>query len=159
MLKRKSISSRSSNRIGESETVSQETSAKLRNYGICVGIEVLIAFLVIWSKGFFTDSVAVNIQILSDAFFVSGILMTLFAGMLYISSEGALIGIGFVLRNVVLTFIPMGRAKHELYADYRARKLKDAKKHDNTPILVTGLIFLAIGIVFTVIWSAAFYNV
>ena len=137
----------------------QETKVTLRNYAICFGVEALIAFFVIWSKGFFAHSTAVNIQILSDAFFVSGILMTLFAGMLYVSSEGALIGIGFVLRNVVLAFIPMGRARHELYADYRARKLNEAKKHDNRYILVTGLIFLFIGIVFTVIWYAAFYNV
>jgi hypothetical protein len=139
--------------------VKQETKIKLRNYGICFGVEVLIAFLVIWSKGFFTQSAAVNIQILSDAFFVAGILMTLFAAMMYISGEGALIGIGFVLRNVVLTFMPMGRAKQELYADYRARKLKEAKKHNNSYMLVTGLVFLVIGIAFTVIWSAAFYNV
>jgi uncharacterized membrane protein len=85
--------------------------------------------------------------------------MTLFAAMMYISGEGALIGIGFVLRNVVLTFMPMGRAKQELYADYRARKLKEAKKHNNSYMLVTGLVFLVIGIAFTVIWSAAFYNV
>ncbi len=137
----------------------QETKVRLRNYGICVGIEVLIAFLVIWSKGFFTQSAAVNIQILSDAFFVSGILMTLFAGMMYVSGEGALIGIGFVLRNVVLAFVPMGRARHERYADYRARKLSEAKKHNNRYMLVTGLVFLFIGIVFTVIWYAAFYNV
>lgn len=136
----------------------QETKVALKNYGICFGIEALIAFLVIWSKGFFTQSTAVNIQILSDAFFVAGILMTLFAGMMYVSGEGALLGIGFVLRNVVLAFIPMGRAKHEVYADYRARKLKEAKKHNNSYILVTGLVFLFIGIVFTVIWYAAFYN-
>ena len=84
--------------------------------------------------------------------------MTLFAGMMYVSSEGALIGIGFVLRNVVLAFVPMGRARHERYADYRARKISEAKKHSNRHILVTGLIFLFIGIVFTVIWYAAFYN-
>ena len=136
----------------------QEKKVTFRNYAICFGVEVLIAFLVIWSRGFFTQSAAVNIQILSDAFFVSGILMTLFAGLLYVSGEGALIGIGFVLRNVVLAFVPMGRAKHELYADYRARKLKDAKKHNDSHILVTGLIFLFIGIVFTIIWYAAFYN-
>ncbi len=137
----------------------QRTKAALRNYGICVGIELLIAFLVIWSKGFFAHSLAVNIQILSDAFFVSGILMTMFAGMMYISGEGALIGIGFVLRNVFLAFIPMGRARHEVYADYRARKLSKAKKSSNHYVLVTGLIFLFAGIVFTVIWYAAFYNV
>lgn len=137
----------------------QETKVILRKYAICFGIEALIAFLVIWSKGFFTQSTAVNIQILSDAFFVPGVLVTLFAAMLYISGEGALIGIGFVLRNVVLTFIPMGRAQQERYADYRARKLSNAKKHDNGHILISGLIFLFIGIVFTVIWYAAFYNV
>lgn len=136
----------------------QETKATLIKYAVCFAIEAVIAFLVIWSKGFFTHSAAVNVQILSDAFFVSGILMTLFAGLLYVSSEGALIGISFVLRNVVLAFIPMGRAKHELYADYRARKLSQAKKHSNRHILVTGLIFLFIGILFTVIWYAVFYN-
>ena len=139
--------------------MNEEKKVTLRNYGICVGIEVLIAFLVIWSKGFFAHSLAVNVQILADAFFVAGILMTLFACMMYISGEGALIGIGFVLRNVVLTFIPMGRARQERYADYRARKLGEAKKHNNRHILVTGLIFLFIGIVLTAIWSAAFYNV
>lgn len=136
----------------------QETKVKLRNYAICFVIEALIAFFVIWSKGFFTQSAAVNIQILSDAFFVAGILMTLFAGMMYVSGEGALVGIGFVLRNAVLTFIPMGRARQERYADYRARKMGEAKKRSNSCILVTGLVFLLIGIVFTVIWYAAFYN-
>ena len=136
----------------------QETKVKLIKYAVCVGVEAVIAFLVIWSKGFFTDSAAVNLQILADAFFVAGILMTLIAGMLFVSGEGALIGIGFVLRNVVLAFIPMGRARHELYADYRARKLGEAKKRNNSSILVTGLIFLIIGILLTGIWYVKFYN-
>ena len=137
----------------------QETKVKLIKYAVCVGVEAVIAFLVIWSKGFFTDSAAVNLQILADAFFVAGILMTLIAGMLFVSGEGALIGIGFVLRNVVLAFIPMGRARHELYADYRARKLDEAKKRNNSSILVTGLSFLIIGVVLTAIWYVTFYNV
>ena len=136
----------------------QETKETLRNYAICVGIEAVIAFLVIWSKGFFAHSAAVNIQILSDAFFVAGILMTLYAAMVYISDEGGLIGIGFVLRNAVLAFVPMGRARHEKYADYRARKMSQSKKHNNSYVLVTGLVFLFIGIVFTVIWYTVFYN-
>ena len=79
--------------------------------------------------------------------------------MLYISGEGALLGIGFVLRNVVLTFIPMGRAKQELYSEYRERKLKKAKKEKDNCILVVGLLFLFIGIIFTVIWYVNFYNI
>lgn len=137
----------------------QETKETLIKYAVCFGIEALIAFLVIWSKGFFTDSTAVNLQILADAFFVAGILMSLFAGMLYVSGEGALVGIGFVLRNVVLAFVPMGRAKHEKYADYRTRKLSEIKKQNDNCILLTGLFFLAIGIILTVIWDICFYHV
>jgi len=138
--------------------VRQESKAVLTKYAICFAVEALIAFLVIWSKGFFTESTAVNVQILADAFFVSGVLMTLFAGMLYVSKEGALIGIGFVIRNVVLTFIPMGRAKHERYADYRARKLSEGKKQSFSCILITGLFFLIIGVILTGIWYVKFYN-
>ena len=137
----------------------QKNRAKLTKYAICFAVEAIIAFLVIWSKGFFTESAAVNLQILADAFFVAGILMTLFAGMLFVSSEGALIGIGFVLRNVVLAFIPMGRARHEKYADYRERKLSEMKKQENSSILVTGLFFLIIGIILTVIWYVKYFNV
>jgi len=60
---------------------------------------------------------------------------------------------------VVLTFIPMGRARQERYADYRARKLSEAKKRNNSCILVTGLFFLIIGVVLTLIWYVKFYNV
>ena len=86
-------------------------------------------------------------------------MLLLFAGMIFISGEGALIGISFVLRNVFLTFIPMGRAKQERYADYRARKLGDMKKSSDHSLLVIGLLFFLIGVVFTVIWYVKFYNI
>ena len=127
-------------------------------YIICFAVASLITVAVFWSKGFFGHSVAVNIQILADGFFVSGILLTLFAGLMFVSGEGALIGIGFVLRNVVLAFIPMGRQRHEKYSDYRERKLNERKKTKDHSILVIGLLFLFVGIVFNVIWYVNFYN-
>lgn len=136
----------------------KENKALLSKYITCFAVASLIAVAVFWSKGFFSHTVAVNVQILADGFFVSGILMTMFAGMMYISGEGALIGIGFVLRNVILAFIPMGRAKHELYKDYRERKLKEMKKSKDRCILLTGLLFLFVGVVFNVIWYVNFYN-
>lgn len=137
----------------------KENKALLVKYIICFAVASLITFAVFWSKGFFGHSVAVNIQILADGFFVSGILLTLFAGMMFISGEGALIGIGFILRSVVLTFIPMGRQKHEKYADYRERKLRGMKKTKDHCILVIGLLFLIVGIIFNIIWYVKFYNV
>ena len=137
----------------------KENKALLVKYIICFAVASLITVAVFWSKGFFGHSVAVNIQILADGFFVSGILLTLFAGMMFISGEGALIGIGFILRSVVLTFIPMGRQKHEKYADYRQRKLRGMKKTKDHCILVIGLLFLIVGIIFNIIWYMKFYNV
>ena len=137
----------------------KENKALLVKYIICFAIASLITFCVFWSKGFFVHSVAVNVSILADGFFVSGILLTLFAGMMFVSGEGALIGIGFVLRSVVLTFIPMGRQKHELYKDYRARKLSEMKERKDHCILFVGLLFLIVGIIFNVIWYMNFYTI
>ena len=134
------------------------TKALLKKYIICFSIASLISFGVIWMKGFFTDRIEVNVQILSDAFFVSGILFTMFAALLYISNEGGFIGIGFVLRNVVQAFIPMGRANHEVYAKYRERKLAEKKLSIDRCVLVTGLVFLGISIIISIIWYANFYN-
>ena len=135
-----------------------EKKSLLIRYSVCFFIAALIAFIVIWVKGFFTDSIAVNVQIWADAFFVSGILLTLFAGMLFVSGEGALIGIGFVLRNIVLAFVPMGRAKHEVYADYRKRKLSEARDREYRCVLVIGLLFLAVGLILNGIWYTKFYH-
>ena len=118
-----------------------------------------MTFVVFWIKGFFTENIAVNFQILSDGFFVSGILMTMFAGMMFIAGEGALIGITFVLRNIVQAFTPMGRKNHEFYAQYRERKLKSIKKAGDHCILITGLFFLTVGVVLTVIWYVNFSNI
>ncbi len=138
--------------------MNQETKTTIGKYAVCVAIELVIAFIVIWINGFFTESMAVNIQILADAFFTAGLLMTLFAGMMYVSSEGALIGISYVLRSAVLIFIPMGRLKQEKYIDYRERKLSAAKNNGIRHVLITGLVFVFVGIVFTLIWNAKFYN-
>ena len=130
----------------------------LLKYAVCIGVALLIAVAVFWSKGFFTDSAAVNIQILSDGFFVSGIVVSSVAGLLFVSGEGMFVSVGYVFRNVVLIFIPGGRKKHERYADYRARKLEGLKKEGDHCILVTGLSFLALGVLFSVIWYMNFYQ-
>ena len=124
-------------------------------YIVCFVIASLISLLVFWKEGFFTDSVAVNMQILSDGFFVAGIVFLMIAGLLFVSGEGALIGIGFVMRNVLLIFIPMGRKYQETYKQYRERKIGKIKKSNEWCILLTGLFFLLLSVVFSII----FYNI
>ena len=138
--------------------MNSEKKSRIIKYSICFAIAAFIAFVIVWMNGFFTDDVAVNIQILADAFTVSGFLFTAFALMMYISQEGGLIAIGFVIRSVILTFIPMGRARHELYADYRERKLSRAKAQNDRCYIIIGLLFLMAGIILTLIWKRYFYN-
>ena len=136
----------------------QEKKKLLIKYLVCFAIASLITLAVFWIKGFFTDSLSVNLQILSDGFAVSGLMFLAFAGMIYISSEGGLIGVSFVLRNVILAFIPLGRLKHEVYTKYRERKMKELKENNDPCALVVGLIFLSVGILFTAIWYFKFYR-
>ena len=135
----------------------QEKKKRLIGYTVNFVIASVITLTVFAIKGFFTDSLAVNLQILSDGFVVSGLMLLAFAGMLFISGEGGLIGIGFVLRNVLLDFLPMGRMKQEVYAKYRERKMKELKEHRDICTPVVGLIFFSIGVLFTVIWYFNFY--
>ena len=135
----------------------QGNRKKLIGYIVNFVIASVITLTVFAIKGFFTDSLAVNLQILSDGFVVSGLMLLAFAGMLFISGEGGLIGIGFVLRNVLLDFLPMGRMKQEVYAKYRERKMKELKEHRDICTPVVGLIFFSIGVLFTVIWYFNFY--
>ena len=78
--------------------------------------------------------------------------------MMFVSGEGALLGISYVLKNVILFFIPGGRAKHELYKDYRERRMKKIKAYSDSCLLVTGLVFIAASFILTLIWYVKFYD-
>lgn len=139
--------------------MNQDKKALLRKYIICFCVASLLTVGVFAIKGFFTDSISVNIQILSDGFTVSGLMFLFFAGLMFVSGEGALIGAGFVFRNVILWFVPGGRFRQETYRAYRERKLSEIKKSKDHCVSLTGLLFFAIGVVFTVIWYTNFYNI
>ena len=131
----------------------QENKALLIKYLICFGAASLITVSVFAMQGFFTDNLAVNLQILTDGFMVSGGLLLMFGGLLFVSSQGALIGIGFALRNAVLTcFVPFGRKKQEPFYEYHERKTAELKKKNSPAIFVTGLVFFVIGLIFMAIW-------
>ena len=136
----------------------QDLKALLIKYGVCFGVASAVALIVFSINGFFTDRPDVNLQILSDGFITSGLLMLLFAGLMYVSGEGALLGIGYIGQCVVQAFVPMGRKNHESYAAYRERKIGKVKKSGDNCILVVGLIFFLTGLIFTVIFYNKYYK-
>ncbi len=130
----------------------KDKKAILIKYGICFGVAAGIMFMVFTIKGFFSTDARGNILILIDATFVAGAMLTMFAGLLFISGEGGFLGIGFVLNRVVKSFLPMGRKDTETYAQYRERKVGKVKKNGNKCILFTGLFFLLLSVIFMIIW-------
>ena len=132
----------------------KERKALLIRYLIWFCVASGIVLLVFAIQGFFSEDTKDNIRILNDAFFSAGVLLVLFSGLLFVSGEGALLGVSYVLgRAVKAVFIPFGRKDHETYAQYRERKLGTKKASSATPIFLTGLLFVVVGIVFRIIWQ------
>lgn len=133
----------------------EERKALLKKYAISFGVAIVIMFFVLAMKSFFGDDAKANIVTLSDATFTAGMLLVCFYGMMFISGEGGLLGIGFVLNRVVKSFLPMGRKDTETYAQYRERKTGKTKKPGEKCVLFTGLFFLLLSGIFIIVW----YNI
>ena len=102
--------------------------------------------------GFNFDGVKTSMRLLHDSFFATGALMALFAGLLYASGEGAFLGIGYALKGAIRVFVPVWRKEHETYKEYRERKLAKPKAKGEGCIFFTGLFFIAISVIFLIIW-------
>ena len=131
----------------------KEKKALLIRYIVSFCVASGLVLIVFTLKGFFTDNAKQNIQLLHDAFFASGALLMLFSAMLYLSSEGALLGISYVFGKAIkAVFIPFGRKDQETYAQYRERKLGNKKNVAGGTIFLVGLLFVIVSVVFLIIW-------
>lgn len=122
--------------------------ALLKNYLISFGVAVVLVFFVLAMKSF-----DMSLAVLCDAFFVSGLALVLFCGLMYVSGEGVFIPMKFLFSKVVKSFIPGARTgKEETYAEFR--ESQTGKKHMsvNSCMFFTGLFFLLISIVFLILW-------
>ena len=111
-----------------------------------------MALLIANSKEVFKQTDLKTIyHILSDSFFVPGVVITGFGLLIYASNEGAFDGVTYG----VMAFLSMFKSKQEkkyssLY-DYKQKK--HAVKTKTGFILISGLIVLAFGILFYILYS------
>ncbi|MBQ7913080.1 MAG: DUF3899 domain-containing protein [Clostridia bacterium] len=125
----------------------------LIKYLVCFCIAVALVFVILLIQGFFKDTVKANMHVLHNAFFATGALMMLFSGLLFVTDEGAFLGVGYAFGRLVKTLLPFWGKDHETYAEYRERK--ESKKKTSTvklSLLLTGLVFFLISLIFLVIW-------
>lgn len=96
---------------------------KLLPYAICILAGLLIGFAYLAGHDFLSQGKLDKVRLLCDAFFLPGILMLLSGCLVWMSNEGALDGVGFVLSKAFLWLLPGGHLHiGERYGDYIARR-------------------------------------
>lgn len=127
------------------------------SYGVCFLIAAGLCLWISAAQGVFelTEPRAI-FAVLSDAFFVPGVLISGF-GLLYkIADGGFLDGVSFGLKRAVLSLIPGGRLKkEESYAEYKERKDKKRKNIKISAPLIVGLVFIVIAAIFLILYGQA----
>lgn len=125
---------------------------KLLQYGITTFVVALCSLLIMIVQGLFnTTDYQTIMKILTDAFFAPGIIAVCF-GLLIVASNG---GTFYIFSYGMASFANLFRKdrskmRYKTYYDY-----KEAMKDQQKPygfILIVGLAFVAISMIFMIIW-------
>jgi len=131
-------------------------SHKLRNNLLKYGISILVGLLAtaayLGNNPLNGQSTKDVYRVLSDAFSIPGLLAVLGGALMWVSANGALDGISYILSYVVTRFIPFKRDSVGSYRDYVNEKEGKRPKGYGFLFLV-GLIFLAVSVVFLYLYS------
>jgi len=134
--------------------VSEKFKIRLLKYGIsgvaCVAVAVSYAL----ANNIGSLSAIDQYRILSDAFFLPGVLLLLSGILTWLANEGSLDGVGFVFSRAIHLLIPTGGLKHETYGEYVERKRGKRTKGFGF-MLIVGLISIAVSLVFTALYMNA----
>lgn len=122
-------------------------------YAVAFAVAGAIVVLVLWGQGFFTQTLwSEQCKNLCDAFTFSGLLFILVGALVWVSNKGAFLGIGFAINWLVYTLIPLGKKKHETYADYRERKIEKGGIKGYSFLFFTGLAYFVVAIIFLILF-------
>lgn len=126
---------------------------KLLQYGICGIIGALIAYWVMDLEGLFLvwGKMPDTWSILCDAFFVPGILLTMFGILFWIANTGFFDSIAYAFRTAGHILLPFIRSDRKTFYDYKAEK---AEKRTSTPyfVLIVGVFYLLLSGICLAIW-------
>ena len=128
--------------------MSKEGKIRLLKYGVSVLICAAIAVAYVLGEDIANQKLVDVYRILSDEFTLPGLLF-LFSGILvWLSNQGAMDAVGYLLSSVVKFLIPGGRLTHEKYGDYVARR-REKNATGYGFLLIVGLVCLVGAAVFT----------
>ncbi|MBQ7354962.1 MAG: DUF3899 domain-containing protein [Clostridia bacterium] len=127
-------------------------NSKLRAYLINLAVAAVMAMvgMMAWDLTEQSDAPTV-IRILSDCFFLPGVLLVGASLIGWVASKGTFDMFGYTGHNFINMFKRDSYLKHESYYDYKMKK-DEKRRPFNIPRTVVGLGFLALGVIFTVIY-------
>lgn len=125
---------------------------KLLQYGITTAILSAFSLAIMFMNNLFSETNTQTImKVLTDAFFAPGIIAMCF-GLLIVASNG---GTFYIFSYGIQSFMNLfrkerGKMKYKTYYDYK-EAMKDNKKPYGY-ILLVGAVFVAISMIFMIIW-------
>lgn len=132
--------------------MSERTLSILKKYGILSLSCLMVAVLYISAKDLSSLSLKEKYRVISDGFAIPGMLVTNFGLMFFVASKGALDGVLYGVRYMVLSLIPNGRKKIQKYGDY----VEDKRKKRITGMgyfVHVGIVFCLISLIFVVLYN------
>lgn len=102
--------------------MSKKAKSCLLKYGISVLVCIGIGIGYIADKDFTNLPLMEQYRILSDAFFLPAYIFLASGIMVWLSNQGALDAVGYLMVSVVRFLIPGGALRREKYGDYVARR-------------------------------------
>ena len=128
---------------------------RILQYGITAALGLAAALLIMNAQGFFVlfGNNADTYSILSDAFFVPGMIMVSLGALIWIAGTGLFDSVSYALSVAAHAVIPFLKNKPKSYYDYKSER---EGKTTKTPmfILYTGGGFLAISVIFLIVYSS-----
>lgn len=128
---------------------------KIIKYAIAFGIAFIMALGVSFLKSlYWLDSTVEVMSALSDCFVVPGLLFILFGLLIVCSNGGTFDMLGFGLKKVILLF-KIHQTEQDKEGFYEYRKRKQEHKRSFAYIIIVGVFYLIIGLIFYILY----YNV
>ncbi len=128
-------------------------------YAVTVAIGAVMSCLILSNYEYakVTDVVR-KYKILCDAFSVPGILIMMLGCLVYLSNEGALDGVSFLVGSLFKRLFPFGQwreERHESYSEYVERKRAKRVKGYGF-VFVVGAGFLAVSLIFYILFYSVY---
>lgn len=129
--------------------MSPKLKINLVKYGITSLVSLLITFC--YYQAYKNSDMGIY-RVLSDGFFIPGVLITGFGLLFIVSNEGIFDGLTYGLQLAFKSLIPGGRLKKpKSYAVYKAEK-EEKRVKGFSFIIVVGVIDLVLALSFTIMY-------